>query len=187
MRRAPGALLALLAVLTGCGGESSSERIRKAADATATPMADTRPDDDREDGKIPLELYLLRGDKHCQTAELRMNARLAPLRAEYRAKPTLAREMRVTAAAAESAAPLLAKVTELPLPEGHEAEARRMNRLGAAMIRYLKRGVKEYEAGDLRAADRAFKVNRTAAGAFNKVARQLGFEVCSVGEIDPGR
>jgi len=186
MRRASGAVLAL-AVLAGCGGESSSERIHKAAAATATPMADTRPDDDGADGRIPLELYLLRGDKLCRTANLRMDARLAPLHAEYRAKPTLAREMRLTAAAAESAAPLLAEVAELPLPEGHEAEARRMNRLAAATLRYLERGVKEYEAGDLRAAGRAFKVNRTAAGAFNEAARGLGFEVCAVGEIHPGR
>jgi hypothetical protein len=186
MRRASGALLAL-AMIAGCGGESSSERIRKAANATATPLADTRPDDDGKDGKVPLELYLLRGEKLCQTATLRMNARLAPLHAEYRAKPTLAREMRLSAAAAESAAPLLAEVAELPLPEGHEAEARRMNRLGAATIRYLRRGVKEYEAGDLRAAERAFRVNRTAAGAFNEAAGKLGFEACVVGEIHPGR
>ena len=38
-----------------------------------------------------------------------------------------------------------------------------------------------------RIAERAFRVNRTAAGAFNEAAQELGFEACAVGEIHPGR
>lgn len=187
MRRASAALLAL-AVLTGCGGESSSERIRKAANATATPVADTRPaDDDGDDKTIPLDLYRLRADKLCETVAIRGSARLAPLQAKVRAKPTLARVMKLNAAAADFVEPLFEELAALPPPKGREQEVRRMNQLGAATIRYLKRTVRSYEAGDVPAAKRALRVNVSAARAYGESVRRLGLEECGSQYVYPGR
>jgi hypothetical protein len=186
MRRLSGALL-VLAVLAGCGGESSSERIRKAASATATPVADTRSDDDGAGGTVPLDVYRLRADKLCETVAIRGSARLAPLQAKVREKPTLARVMKLNAAAAEFVEPLFEELAALPRPKGREQEVRRMTRLGAATIRYLKRTVRAYEAGHVSAAKRALRVNVTAASAYAEAARRLGLEECGSQYVYPGR
>jgi hypothetical protein len=71
-------------------------------------------------------------------------------------------------------------------PKGRDPEVRRMEQLGAATIRYLKRTVSAYEAGDVPAAKRALRVNVTTAMAYAKAARRLGLEECGSEYVYPG-
>jgi hypothetical protein len=104
-----------------------------------------------------------------------------------REKPTVARAMKLNAAAVEFSEPLFEELAALPPAKGREEEIRRMNQLGAATIRFLKRSVRAWQAGDVPAAKRALRVNVTSAVAYAKATERLGLEDCGSQYVYPGR
>jgi hypothetical protein len=89
--------------------------------------------------------------------------------------------------AVEFSEPLFEELAALPPAKGREEEIRRMNQLGAATIRFLKRSVRAWQAGDVPAAKRALRVNVTSAVAYAKATEQLGLEDCGSQYVYPGR